>query len=221
MVLILGLAVVAVMVAVLSVGPGAARGKSRAGYLDLCIPLFTGVQKAVADTGFARLSGQYQGQMFDVQVVPDSLSLRKLPCLWLLVTLVERLPVAGTFDAMMRATGHETFSKFGGLPDQIALPAGFPEHCTIRTDGSANPPNTPAIARYMATQDAARLKELVVTPAGVRVVWLVEEADRGRYLLFRDAEMGGDALAPAVLRPLMDDLCGLWRDIMAKAGSKT
>jgi hypothetical protein len=152
--------------------------------------------------------------MFDIQVVPDSLSLRKLPCLWLLVTVAERLPVAGTFDAMMRATGQETFSNFGTLPDQIALPAGFPEHCTIRTDASANPALTATIARYMATQDPARLKEVLVTPTGTRVVWLAEEADRGRYLLFRDAEMGGTPLVPAILQPLMDGLCGLWADIM-------
>ena len=200
--------------------PGAARAASRAGYLDPCLPLFARPLKRVAETGFARVSGQYRGQMFDVQVVPDSLSLRKLPCLWLLVTLVERLPVAGTFDVMLRATGAETFSKFGNLPDQIAVPVGFPEGCTIRTDAEGAVPSAAVIGRYMSELDAARLKEVVVAEAGVRVVWLAEEADRGRYLLFRDAEMGGIALQPAVLRPLMDGLCGLWADVMAEAGPR-
>jgi hypothetical protein len=196
------------------------RSAARAGYLDLCLPLFAQPRKAVADTGFARISGQYCGQMFDVQVVPDSLSLRKLPCLWLLVTLAERLPLAGTFDVMLRATGTETFSKFGDLPDQIAAPAGFPEGCTIRTDAKTMP-SAAVIGRYMAGLDTARLKELVVAEAGVRVVWLAEEADRGRYLLFRDAEMGAQALQPSVMQPLMDGLCGLWRDVMAEAGPRT
>ena len=192
-----------------------ARSAARAGYLDPCLQLFDRPLKGVADSGFARISGTYRGQMFDVQVVPDSLNLRKLPCLWLLVSLVEPLPVAGRFDVMLRATGTETFSKFGDLPDQIAVPGGFPEGCSIRTDTPGALPSAEIIARYMAGLDAARLKEVVVAGAGVRVVWLVEEADRGRYLLFRDAEMGAVALMPEVLAPLMDGLCGLWADMMA------
>jgi hypothetical protein len=195
------------------------RSAARAGYLDLCSPLFAQPRKAVADTGFARISGQYRGQVFDIQVVPDSLSLRKLPCLWLLVSLVERLPVAGTFDVMLRATGNETFSKFGDLPDQMTAPPGFPEGCTIRTDARTMP-GAAVIGRYMAGLDTARLKEVVVAQAGVRVVWLAEQADRGRYLLFRDAEMGDLALQPAVLQPLMDGLCGLWKNVMAEAGAR-
>lgn len=221
MVVIFGLALAVLVLLLLTKRPRDAREAARAGYFDACMPLFQDGKKGVADTGFARVSGIYRGQMFDVQVVPDSLSLRKLPCLWLLVTLVERLPVAGTFDAMMRANGAETFSKFGDLPDQIAVPAGFPDGCTIRTDGAGEWPVLAVIGRYMAGLDPALLKEVVVAPTGVRVVWLAEEADRGRYLLFRDAEMGGAQLQPAVLQPLMDGLCGLWEDVMAEAGPKT
>ena len=200
--------------------PGAARAAARAGYLDLCLPLFERPIMRVSDTGFARISGQYKGQMFDVQVVPDSLNLRKLPCLWLLVTLVERLPVAGSYNAMMRATGAETFSKFGDLQNQVAVPVGFPEGCTIRTDAVGDWPVSAVSGGYMAGLDTARLKEVVVAKTGVRVVWLVEEADRGRYLLFRDAELGAQALTAAVLAPLMDGLCGLWADVMAGAAPK-
>lgn len=221
MVLIWGLcAVLLVTVLTVSSRSGAARLAARAGYLDLCVPLFAQPLKGVAETGFARVSGQYRGQMFDVQVVPDSLNLRKLPCLWLLVTVVERLPVAGTFDVMLRATGAETFSKFGTLPDQIAVPPGFPEGCTIRTDATGAMPGAAVIARYMAGLDKARLKEVVVAPTGLRVVWLVEEADRGRYLLFRDAEMGGAALPADVLQPLMNGLFDLCAGLQAEAAPK-
>lgn len=191
------------------------RNAARAGYLDACLPLFDGPVRGVADSGFARVSGKYRGQMFDLQVVPDSLNLRKLPCLWLLVSLVEPLPLAGRFDVMLRATGTESFSKFGELPDQIAVPDGFPEGCSIRTDTPGALPGAAIIGRYMAGLDAGRLKEVVVAGAGVRVVWLAEEADRGRYLLFRDAEMGAVALEPGVLQPLMDGLCGLWAEVCA------
>ncbi len=154
--------------------------------------------------------------MFDVQVVPDSLNVRKLPCLWLLVTVAEPLPVTGTFDVMLRATGAEAFSRFGGLPDQMSAPGGFPEGCTIRTDAPGPIPAVAAVGSYLSGLDKDRLKELVIAPKGLRLVWLLEQADRGRYLLFRDAEMGSYPLPPAVVLPLMDGLCALWGDVMAQ-----
>lgn len=158
--------------------------------------------------------------MFDVQVVPDSLSIRKLPCLWLLVTLPEALSQQGSYNVMLRATGLETFSRFAALPDLMAVPAGFPNDCSIRTDIPTAMPDPAAIAGYLMGLDVARLKELVLAPTGLRLVWLVEEADRGKYLLFRDAEMGAVSLAPAMLQPLMDGLCDLWAKLQAGATEK-
>lgn len=209
------LGLVAMMLSTRAFVPVASRSAARAAYLDACVPHFTSVQKGLSETGFARISGRYRGQLFDVQVVPDSLNLRKLPTLWLLVTLVDRVPVAGTFDVMLRATGIETFSKFGSLPELTGVPAGFPEGCTIRSDLSGEVPNAALIARFLGRLDPARLKELVVAPTALRLVWLAEEADRGRYLIYRDAEMGKSALAPDMLLPLMDGLCGLLADIRA------
>ena len=54
-----------------------------------------------------------------------------------------------------------------------------------------------------------RVKELVLDPRGTRLVWLAEEADRSRFLLFRDAELGREPLDPAVL----DELVGRLREL--------
>lgn len=198
------------------IAAGSARKTARAGYLDLCQPLFTSSYTKVADTGFPRLSGQYRGQTFDIQVVPDTLSYRKLPTLWLLVTLPAPLAVVATFDLMLRATGLESFSNFATLPAQIALPPGFPEAGSIRTNDPAGMADAAILRRALAALAGGHLKELVVAPTGVRVVWLVEEADRGRYLLFRDGEMGRYPLAAAVLQPLLAAVQDLWRDVVAE-----
>ena len=217
MVLVWGLCGVLLVLALFqSARSNDARRKARAGFLDLCLPIFTQPITAVAETGFARISGHYRGQMFDLQVVPDSLSLRKLPCLWLLVTVAEPLPVDGSFDVMLRATGAETFSRFGELPRQTDTPAGFPEGCTIRTDAVGPMPAAMTVGRYLSGLDKDRLKELVVAPKGLRLVWLLEEADRQKYLLYRDAEMGSQPVRADVVLPLMDGLCTLWGDVMAQ-----
>ena len=196
-------------------GAAQQRRHSRAQFLDDCRPLLTSSVKAVTETGFPRLSGQFHGHTFDIQVVPDSLSFRKLPVLWLLVTLPAPLAVCGTFDLMMRPTGQETFSRFPNLPGHVALPAGFPAECAIRCDTPDALPSEAVLRRHLARLNHDRLKELVIAPTGVRIVWLAEEADRGRYLLFRDAEMGRMALSPDVLRPLMTALVDLWSDLIA------
>jgi len=55
----------------------------------------------------------------------------------------------------------------------------------------------------------------VISPKGLRIVILAEEADRGRYLIFREAEMGMEPLPPARLAPLLDRIARLREDILA------
>ena len=60
-----------------------------------------------------------------------------------------------------------------------------------------------------------RVKELVLSPKGLRIVILAEEADRSRYLIFREAEMGRTPLPPARLEPLLDRLAAIRKDVLA------
>lgn len=200
--------------AALALGAGAAviwtlgraqgrRAARRAGYLAACAGLFTERREVVQPTGFPRLSGRHEGDLFDIQVVPDMLSVRKLPALWVLVSLPQALPVHDTLDLMMRASGMEPFSNFGRLPVQVPAPPGFPPECAIRTDAPGPMPWADPVRRVLEAVDMQRLKEVLVTPDGVRLVFLAEEAARTRYLLYRDAEMGLDPLPPSRLAPFL------------------
>lgn len=211
----LALALCAVIVLALR-KQSAVRQARRAGYFDAVAPLFSQLVRAVAPTGFARLSGRHEGALFDLQVVPDTLTFRKLPTLWLLVSLPEPVPVAATLDIMMRPMGGETFSHFNDLAVQIAIPPGFPPDCAIRCDDPAGVPDVAVIARHLAGLDLDGLKELLISPKGLRIVWLAEEADRSRYLLFRDAEMGTEPFSPARLRPILAALAALRAELRMK-----
>lgn len=193
------------------------RGATRAGYLDDCKGLFSGGMKAIMPTGFPRMSGNYRGHEFDLQVVADTLNIRKLPTLWLMVTLPENLPVHATFDLMVRPRGVETFSRHAQLPVQISNDGGFPEDSTIRTDNPAALPPRDLLRRHLPLFNDGRAKELVISPKGLRVVWLADEAHRGKYLIFRDSEMGLVPFRPDDLKPLLDYLIGLREDILAHA----
>lgn len=188
---------------------GRARMARRAAYLDDVESLFSNRLRAVAPTGFPRLSGQHDGALYDLQVVPDTLTYRKLPALWLLVSHIAPLPLRATLDIMLRPMGAESFSHFDTLPIQIAIPAGFPPDCAIRCDDPTAIPDFDLIGRHLAGLDLDGLKELVISPKGLRIVWLAEEADRGRYLIFRDTEMGQTPFAASRLLPLLTALADL------------
>lgn len=190
-----------------------ARRAARAAFFDDCKTLFSDGLKAVAPTGFPRISGRYKGQTFDLQAVPDTLTYRKLPALWVLVTLPAPMPVRATFDLMIRPGGVAPFSNFHQLPDQITPPEGFPPDCAIRSDNPQHLPDEALLRRYLPLFQDARMKELVISPKGVRLVWLAEEANRGRYLFFRDAEMGKLKLPANAIRPLLEALLDLQADL--------
>jgi len=194
-------------------GQSAQRLAQRGQYLANVAPLFEAPLTAVAPTGFPRLSGRYRGALFDVQVVPDTLTYRKLPALWLLVTLVEPMATRATLDVMLRPRGVEPFSNFRDLPVQIATPPDFPEDCAIRSDAREGAAPADLVLTHLRRLDADAVKELVIAPKGLRLVWLAEEADRTRYLAFRDAEMGRKPLSPALLQPLLDALLALRDDL--------
>lgn len=192
----------------------------RAAFLDEVQGLFSGGLKRTNPDGFPRLSGTYQGLTFDIQAVPDTLNMRKLPTLWLLVSLPEPMPVRATFDLMMRPRGVELFSSHAALPVQMQVDAAFPHDCSIRTDAPLALPPRSLLLRHTRIFDDGRAKELVISPKGLRIVWLAEEADRGRYLLFRDSEMALTPFRSPEAKPLLDYLIALRNDLLAAATEK-
>ena len=185
------------------------RASRRAALLDEVQTLFSGGLKRINPDGFPRISGTYQGLTFDIQAVPDTLNMRKLPALWLLVSLPEPMPVKATFDLMMRPRGVEVFSKHAQLPVQMAADPAFPHDCTVRTDAPEQLPPRQLLLKHTAILADPRAKELVISPKGLRLVILADEAERGRYLIFRDLEVGKTPLSRARILPLLDTLLAI------------
>ncbi len=179
--------------------------------------LFGGVQNLLQDpeiaageaVGSHRLSGRYHDLPVQVQTVTDTLNVRKLPSLWLMVTIAAPLPITSTFDLMMRPAGPTTFSNFDHLPVTIERPPDFPEQAAIRTDDPQHllPPHV--VAPHLEPFFGGRAKELLITPNGIRMVVLLGEADRARYGVFRQAEFGEGVIEAELLTDILDRLIAL------------
>ena len=164
--------------------------------------------------GLPRLSGRYKSHAIQIHPVTDTLAIRKIPALWLLVTVQSPLPVTAKFDMMMRPAGPTTFSNFDLLPHTIKPAPDFPAEAVIRSDDPAAALPCHVVAPHLDLFDNRRAKELLIAPQGLRIVWLLAEADRARYGVFRQAEFGDVVLDAALLTDLLDRLIALRQSIL-------
>lgn len=165
--------------------------------------------------GLPRVTGRYRGFHVQVQAVVDTLATRRLPALWLLVTLQDALPIRSRFDLMMRPTSATTFSNFDFLPVTMPRPPDFPEHAVLRTDDAGPPLPAHVIAPHLDVFQNTSAKELLITGNGVRFVWLLAEGSRARYGVFREADFGDVDLDPMLLCNLLDRLVAVRQSILS------
>ena len=160
--------------------------------------------------GVVTWAGTWKGRRVQVRTIVDTLATRKLPALWLSVTVTGKVAVPGVFDMMMRPGSATTFSNFDHLPHTLRTPDNFPDEAVIRTDRDSSRFPMDIIARHLGVFADGRAKELLITPNGARIVWLMAEADRARYGVFRQAEFGGAELDPRLIERLLghaSELC--------------
>ena len=193
-----------------------ARAAARAGYFREVEPLFDAVMTRIQPTGFARMTAHFNDTAFDLQATPDSLTFRKLPALWVMLTLPAPMPVKATLDIMARPAGNEPFSHFANLPQSLPCPPGLPEGTALRSDDASGVAPLELIAPHLAVFADPNVKELVISPKGLRLVILADEAERARFLIFRDAEVGMSPLPAVRMTPLISALIAL-RDTLTKA----
>jgi hypothetical protein len=153
--------------------------------------------------GVLTWNGVRLGEHAQIRTIVDTLPTRKLPALWLSVTINEKVAVGAILDMMMRPGSATTFSNFDQLPETIATPSGFPAEAVIRTNVADGQLPFESVAAHLDIFREGRAKELLITPNGVRIVWLLAEADRARYGVFRQAEFGGTGLDTALLERLL------------------
>ena len=170
---------------------------------------------------FPRLSGTYRG--FPVQIYPlvDTLATRRLPALWLMVTLQDKLPVSAHFDLMMRPAGVTTFSNFDHLPHTLDHQEGFPVHAVIRTDNTNDVLPASLIEPHLEPFFGPLAKELLITQNGLRIVWLLAEVERARYGVLRQAEFGNVRIEGQVARDILDRLIAIRKNILDWDKKKT
>lgn len=163
---------------------------SRGNVFDDCAMLLTDAAAMQHAIGFPRLKGRYRGYQVTLEVQVDTLSMRKVPPLWLMLTVVGRQPTHGSLDVLVRPQNTEFYSPAWQWSDTLANPPNWPQHAIVKHQGE--------VAALDVLDDFVpplfndeKVKELLVTPDLVRITYMAKQAERGQYLLMRNAIFDG------------------------------
>jgi hypothetical protein len=196
--------------------------RARAAYFGECLSLFDEPRLSQDDVDFPALDGHYRGYRVRLQPVVDHVAVRKVPSLWLLVTVFGELPGIATLDLLVRPQNVEFYSPSSTLPISLKLPPGWPAHAILKTDddGDRFLPVEP-LTRHMRLFEDTKMKELVVTAQGVRLVYQASQADRAHYMVLRQAKFSDARLPPALAQGLLDQAIAIHETVIRESARST
>ena len=178
----------------------------RASLLDGLSASLELVQRRLGADGFPAITGRLADRRdVTVELIADTIVTRRLPQLWLVVPVREQCAHgAPSFGALARPTGAEFYSRIGGLDHRVTSPATSDAPLMIRADHALDERASETLCKAVdAVFRDRRIKEILVTPRGARIVCQAAEGDRGAHLILRQVRfatspIGANTLARAV-----------------------
>ncbi|MEG6507519.1 hypothetical protein V6C03_00880 [Methyloligella sp. 2.7D] len=191
---------------------------ARGAFFDRLDDVIDWPAKRTQPDGFPELRGSYRGYRVVLRATTDTLMARKLPSLWLEVSVLAPLPYDGVLSYLVRPCNTEFFSPSMRLPVRLEVPEDWPkEPSMLRCDDPDTTPAPDRLTPHMAICADRRMKEVLLTRRGVRLVYLADEGDRSTYLLLRQAQFSGGAADPALASRLLDAAIAVAEDLQTDA----
>ena len=175
----------------------------RGGWFDDVLPLLNSYRVVQQGKGWPVLTGRYKGADVRLEPVLDDMAWRKLPSLWLKVTVLSPNPARGSLGLLVRARGGEFYSPTAEMTHRLPLPPTFPADAMLCSDCAQTAP-VQAVNDHIAAFDDPRMKELVITPKGVRLVYQAAQGERADYLVLRQARFAQTRGDAALIRSLLN-----------------
>lgn len=163
------------------------------------------------------LVGRYCGHDVRLEPVSDTLAWRKLPSLWLKVTVLARNPGSGVLDVLMRPLGTEYYSPSADLPERIPLPPDWPREAILCTSDRSTAPDPDRLTPHLHLFDDPKMKELVITPEGTRIVYQLDQAARPYYMVMRQVKFARSTVQPDLARTLLDSVIAVGQSMSIPA----
>jgi hypothetical protein len=178
--------------------------------LDRCAPLLANAKIKHGGDGFPTLEGRHRGKFLRAELVPDTMTIRRLPQLWLKLTLIEVRPGIAEYSFLVRPSGTEFYSLTSTHAVVLEPPADISADAVAKGSHHASQLtlSSSALVLRRAFSDS-RMKEVAVTHKGLRLIWQADEGTRGEHLLFRQCRFEDVDITPsnfANLLAIFDEL---------------
>jgi hypothetical protein len=176
---------------------------ARGHLLNECAQLLEGAVITRNEAGYAMLEGCYRGYPVRLTLEEDHIAPRKIPSLWLHVTVEGRNSAWGTLDMLVRPQNIEFYSPSWHWDGSVEPLPNWPAHAVYRT--CSTPPDLklidPAVRLFFTDEKA---KELLLTPQRLRMTYQAKQAERGDYLLLRATTFDAQPLPAQAIAGLVD-----------------
>jgi hypothetical protein len=158
------------------------------------------------------LTGRYRGAPVTVALIVDTVTLRRLPTLWLSVTRRQPLPLSGPVDMLLRPSATDIVSPGEQFPTQHHVPSTWPAHIRVATP-SGGTVDFSQLAVVLPVLQDQRTKDVLLTPAGARLVAELARAELGHYRIVKRSKFNASLSADELVAAL-DALCSMTQGLL-------
>jgi hypothetical protein len=177
-----------------------------------CITLLQQAQQRLDKANLPILQGHYDGYNVSMSIVEDTLGWRKVPPLWLLIKVEAKVLSRGTLDYIVRPSNNEFYSPSWQWSGNLSIPSNWPAHAILKYQDQAI---DLALLDPFITQlfTDANMKELLVTPNLTRLTYMIKQAERGEYLIMRNAIYENTPISSQMVEVLLKQAIAIRRNI--------
>jgi hypothetical protein len=168
---------------------------ARHGLLDEAGALLAEAECTIGPDQYPVVRGRIaDGRRVKIELVADSMITRRLPQLWLRLTLYDAAPDRPRIGALARPTGGEYYSLVHDMP-QWMEPPKTGTSMLMRGDGSATAWQVDQVLRHFGALFADPIvKEAVISPNGVRIMLQAAQGERAAHLFLRQSRFATTAV---------------------------
>jgi hypothetical protein len=159
-------------------------GRQRRAVFTSVEALFSEVTVTQDGIGYPSLRGRWNGHWVKLDLAVDTLAMRQLPTLWMLVSVLRPLPVRTPVDITLRPRSSDIVSAGIRFAYEHVPPEGWPPDVRVATPEPALPP-LEALDEFVAFLEQPSTKGLLVAPGGVRIVHALASGAVGQYRVVR------------------------------------
>ena len=175
---------------------------AKAQLFDEASSLLDGAKLMQEANDFPEVSGSFLGYEVKLSLIEDTLAVRKIPPLWLMVTVKGKVAIEGSFDLIVRPSNNEFYSPAWQWDGNLKVPSHWPQHAVIKyQDRLVDVEKIDSLVPKLFADD--HVKELLITPSLLRITYMAKQAERGEYLIMRNSVFSGEAIKVEIVEKVL------------------